>query len=533
MKLLSKAIDIPSNTIKNFKSSRSLPTGRKGRRIVEKDIPNILFDLLKKGTPHKHETRIQNIIIKDIRKSGFQPLKDKIGNIWCNTDEKSPVMFSCHMDTVHSQPRELDLYISTGTPQEEGFVFAKSSKHKTDTILGADDKVGVFILLQMIKNKVPGMYVFHVGEEAGCVGSKWLSNAYAKSIKKRFKYCIAMDRKNYGDVISHQRGVRCASIDFVGELANELNNKMQTKGKFIWAGAHGSYTDSAEYMKLIPECTNLSVGYFDQHTPLEKFDIEWLETYFIPTILKVDWEKLPVKRNPEEKESTQHDYNGFGYNTNTSYFAPKTPIHYKSQKRWTPSQGHVWNTDTYARADISEYIRFNHNYVIITDLLRQANKNKNLLEVISNFEIIINNVNCTEEDSYMTNMLLDDIKEVLEDKDNNTKDEAYVNNNHPDDDITDIAPIDKSKFILKSTTSQIKNAVEEMVYEFKNDVTTIKISRIGTLVQKILDNNKLTDIDVFSKKGHKLSQIHLTNISKRTQLFINLQGQKLYLDTIK
>ena len=56
----------------------------------------------------------------------------------------------------------------------------------------------------------------------------------------------------------------------------------------------GSFTDSANYTHLIAECTNVAVGYFDQHTAREKFDLEWLERHLIPALIKVDWDNLPV-----------------------------------------------------------------------------------------------------------------------------------------------------------------------------------------------------------------------------------------------
>jgi len=39
----------------------------------------------------------------------------------------------------------------------------------------------------------------------------------------------------------------------------------------------GVYTDSAEFVDIIEECTNLSVGYFSEHTTSEKQDIDFLE----------------------------------------------------------------------------------------------------------------------------------------------------------------------------------------------------------------------------------------------------------------
>jgi hypothetical protein len=64
-------------------------------------------------------------------------------------------------------------------------------------------------------------------------------------------------------------------------------------------------------MKIIPEVTNLSSGYYNEHTSNEKINANWLIKEFIPALLKVKWEELPVKRNPAIDESC--------YKTNYQY----------------------------------------------------------------------------------------------------------------------------------------------------------------------------------------------------------------------
>ena len=105
------------------------------------------------------------------------------------------------------------------------------------SILGADDKAGVTILLYMIKNKVPGLYYFFLGEEVGCVGSRKVStkvksiveekesegkSEWEKTIKK-IKKVIAFDRRGYDSVITHQSSSRCCSDNFAQALSEELN----------------------------------------------------------------------------------------------------------------------------------------------------------------------------------------------------------------------------------------------------------------------------------------------------------------------
>ena len=118
---------------------------------------------------------------------------------------------------------------------------------KTDgkTILGADDKAGMTILLWMIKHNVPGLYCFFIGEEVGCIGSK------AASKDPQFlKYdrMISFDRRGTTSVITHQSSKRCCSDKFAIELANQLNQS----GLELAPDDTGVYTDSAEFDHRLP-----------------------------------------------------------------------------------------------------------------------------------------------------------------------------------------------------------------------------------------------------------------------------------------
>jgi hypothetical protein len=57
----------------------------------------------------------------------------------------------------------------------------------------------------------------------------------------------------------------------------------------------GVYTDSAEFVDLISECTNISVGYYNEHTETEKQDIEHLKKLCL-AVCEISWEDLPISR---------------------------------------------------------------------------------------------------------------------------------------------------------------------------------------------------------------------------------------------
>jgi len=204
-------------------------------------------------------------------------------------------------------------------------------------VLGADDKIGCYIMCKLMEAGVKGLYVFHVGEERGCKGSEYLAKEYKdyftgtknEGTLAPVKRCIAFDRAGYKDVISKQRRGNTSSKEFTDELAKALNAHIPQMSWFN-GDVQGVYTDSAEYMDIIPECTNLSVGYFNQHTDKEHTDYVWLASIFLPAVLKVEWDKLGTYRDPQARPTYQAStYCGGQYGTNTTF---------RSQSPFAPSQ---------------------------------------------------------------------------------------------------------------------------------------------------------------------------------------------------
>ena len=184
-------------------------------------------------------------------------------------------------------------------------------------VLGADDKLGIYTMCKLIEAGVEGFYVFHVGEECGGIGSNFLATTHPE-LFRGYDHCVAFDRKGYNDIITNQSGGRCCSDEFAAALAKQMNEHLPPQSP-MKGDPTGSFTDSANYTQLIPECTNVAVGYFAQHTAREHFDLEWLERHFIPAILKVDWSALPVVREAAAPSASRFpSYGGYG-NYSSSY----------------------------------------------------------------------------------------------------------------------------------------------------------------------------------------------------------------------
>jgi len=222
----------------------------------------------------------------------------------------SDTMFTSHLDTVNSSPlgyyndgKKWDYDLKKYVVDPDAKVDDMSVKHifdgdfvKTDgqTNLGADDKAGTTIMMNMISENIPGLYYFFMGEETGCVGSSNLSRVFESKGHPKMNKCISFDRRGYDSIITEQTSV-CASNEFATELASRFNEY----GFWFKPDPTGIYTDSAEFTDIIPECTNISCGYFHEHTKFEKQDLEFLELLAI-VATQINWDTLPIVRDKDK-----------------------------------------------------------------------------------------------------------------------------------------------------------------------------------------------------------------------------------------
>jgi len=217
---------------------------------------------------------------------------DEFGNLFIKIGE-SDVMFTSHLDTATSALTEVNHVFDGNIIKTDG-----------KSILGADDKAGVTIMLNMIENNIPGLYYFFLGEEVGCIGSKKVAAKQKEEKIEGINKVISFDRKKTTSIITYQSGQRCASDKFGQALAGALN-KADDSFEYI-IDPTGVLTDSVQFIKIYSECTNISVGYQNEHTFSELQDIDHL-TKLAEACLKVDWNGLPV-----ERDFTKTEYKSYG-----------------------------------------------------------------------------------------------------------------------------------------------------------------------------------------------------------------------------
>lgn len=252
------------------------------------NIKKKFLQLTSKTYPHGTENQLKGYL-----PNGYK--EDEFGNFYLQIGEKPTTMFTCHLDTADRT--QLKVY---------HIIDGDMIKTNGTSILGADDKAGMTVLLYMIENKTPGLYYFFIGEERGCVGSSRLSKNWKQTdFSNYITKCISFDRRGTDSIITEQFYGVCCSNEFAKDLSNKLNS---AEPSFKYSpDPTGIYTDSAQFTGLIPECTNISVGYYSEHTQSERQDIKHLQK-LCQAVIKVDWESLIIKRDASVDSYIEDDW---------------------------------------------------------------------------------------------------------------------------------------------------------------------------------------------------------------------------------
>ena len=241
----------------------------------------LLMEMLEFTTPHGDEKEMHKFLPKG---GNF----DKLGNYILTIPAKegsSKTLFCCHIDTVgHSKKKVEPIY-------ENGWIRVGN---KDAACLGGDDRCGILCLLHLIEHKIPGTYIFHIGEERGLIGARHIEKTFELSV---FDRGIEFDRRGEASVITEMGVVRTCSDDFAEDLCKQLGLNFKPDNT-------GVSTDVKAYEDQIAECTNISVGYRSEHSNRETINADFLINDLLAAIIKVDWDKLPVKRDPKGNNKT-------------------------------------------------------------------------------------------------------------------------------------------------------------------------------------------------------------------------------------
>lgn len=177
-------------------------------------IINIFMDLIKVSSPSNNENDVRQYILRYLDNYEIIKIVDDNGNVIADYigTNKGTLLFDAHMDTVKP--------CSNISPViKDGKIFSDGT-----TILGADDKAGIAVMLELIdklyKKELKTCsirFVFSVSEEIGLFGAKKLDDKYLKNID----FAFVLDGEGGPGSIVNRTPYGCkGELKFIGKEAH-------------------------------------------------------------------------------------------------------------------------------------------------------------------------------------------------------------------------------------------------------------------------------------------------------------------------
>lgn len=192
-----------------------------------------------------------------------------------------PIALVAHCDTVgYAPPKDI-------------FCDMEQKVMWSPDLLGADDRAGIYAILQIIEAGFRPNVIFTTDEEIGGLGAQALVKKHKKCPFKDLKFIIELDRSGQMDCVFYSCG-------------NENFRVFIESYGFITA--KGTFTDISI---IAPTwgiaATNLSVGYYYEHNPIEMLRWNELEAtiFVVENILKQH--KIAPAFKYIEAKHTYHD----------------------------------------------------------------------------------------------------------------------------------------------------------------------------------------------------------------------------------
>jgi hypothetical protein len=198
--------------------------------------------------------------------------------------------------------------------------------------LGADDKNGIWVCLNVLAKFDVVKCAFFVGEEIGCVGSRGCDMSFFDDCR----FVLQCDRRNGGDLITSICGGLCSE-----EFLNDIDY-----AKFGYKETSGLTTDvgTLKSRGLKVSCVNMSCGYYCPHTDEEYTVLSELDNClaFVEHIITKCRKVYPHEKEPysfwdEYDRSYFGGYGGFGMHgyygsRGSSYGNAKKDYYYDHEK---------------------------------------------------------------------------------------------------------------------------------------------------------------------------------------------------------
>jgi di/tripeptidase len=243
---------------------------------------NIDLELLKNvlSVPTKtyQEEKMVKFLVEWLTENNIPHFVDEHNNVYATKQESSELpedfYFPCvisHTDTVHNLDTINIREEMLPNAQDEIKLAYKAYNDKgKPTGIGGDDKCGVFACLTILKELPNVKAAFFVSEETGCIGSLKASKDFFTNVGYGIQFDAPenwmITEKCFGQVLFDRESEFFESCDKI------LKESMSGKGMQYLVHP---YTDVyALRSKFDFACINISIGYYDYHSPQEYVVVE-------------------------------------------------------------------------------------------------------------------------------------------------------------------------------------------------------------------------------------------------------------------
>ena len=213
-----------------------------------------------------HEGRIRDVVQEKLTPYVDFITVDRHGNLLAEKTYKSghgpTILLNAHLDTVE------EIVENRSIVKEHG-IWTSS-----EGILGADDRAGVAVLLNIAANQFQSptfsgkiKFIFTVEEEVGLVGARNVDDYFLWGTDA----AIVVDRRGKGDIVTSCGGYIPFCHQKYGEFIEQVAKESSLSG---WKCTPGGSSDTMIWAQHGIESVNLSAGYNYEHSDEEYLDLK-------------------------------------------------------------------------------------------------------------------------------------------------------------------------------------------------------------------------------------------------------------------
>jgi hypothetical protein len=271
----------------------------KNNNVYDKEFVERLIEVMSVQSSSYKTKDMRKFIKRKLREIDGVTMYSKDGNLYAvkgeiGDDEKYPCCVS-HTDTVHDIVKEFKVY------EQDGWLFAMDTHKLLQAGIGGDDKVGIFVCLEMMRRCDTIKCAFFRDEEVGCIGSSEADMSFFEDVG----YVFECDRKGNTDFVTSISG-ELSSPEFQESIEPVIKD-------FGYKFTDGGLTDVDQLKDNgLDVCVaNMSCGYYRPHTSEEVVSI--YDVYNVSNMVESLINHLGCNEWHHYRPAYSSRYSNYGY----------------------------------------------------------------------------------------------------------------------------------------------------------------------------------------------------------------------------